>query len=190
MVEVVERVHTPTVSTKPQEARSVGAAVRNTVALVLAGGRGSRLHELTNWRAKPAVAFGGKFRIVDFALSNCINSGIRRVDVCTQYKSHSLIRHIQRGWGFLDGRFDEFVEVMPAQQRINGDWYQGTADAVYQNIDILRRQDPQYILVLAGDHVYKMDYRRMIEEHVARGAKLSVACVEAPVAQAPALGVM
>ena len=132
MLEISERVSTPDVTEKTSEFRSASAAVRNTVALVLAGGRGSRLKNLTEWRAKPAVAFGGKFRIVDFALSNCINSGIRRVDVCTQYKSHSLIRHIQRGWGFLDGRFDEFVEVMPAQQRTNGDWYQGTADAVYR----------------------------------------------------------
>lgn len=191
MVIAVEgRIHTPHAGHKPQEARSVGQAVRNTVALVLAGGRGSRLKQLTDWRAKPSVAFGGKFRIVDFALSNCINSGIRRIDICTQYKAHSLIRHIQRGWTFLDGRFDEFVEVMPAQQRTNGDWYLGTADAVYQNIDILRRQDPQLVLVLAGDHVYKMDYRRMVEEHLARGSKITVACIEAPVEEASQLGVM
>src|SRR5881394_4512132 len=161
--------------------RLAGLAAKSTVALVLAGGRGTRLKQLTDWRAKPAVSFGGKFRIVDFTLSNCINSGIRRIDICTQYKSHSLLRHVQRGWNFLDGRFDEFVEVMPAQQRTGGSWYQGTADAVYQNLDILRRQDPQLVLVLAGDHVYKMDYRRMIEEHLARGASLSVACIEAPV---------
>ena len=190
MLEVADRVSAPDITEKSSEFRSASAAVRNTVALVLAGGRGSRLKHLTEWRAKPAVAFGGKFRIVDFALSNCINSGIRRVDVCTQYKSYSLIRHIQRGWGFLDGRFDEFVEVMPAQQRTNGDWYQGTADAVYQNLDIVRRQHPELVLVLAGDHVYKMDYRRMIEEHLARGAKLTVACIEAPVEEASQLGVM
>jgi glucose-1-phosphate adenylyltransferase len=190
MLEVADRVSAPDITEKSSEFRSASAAVRNTVALVLAGGRGTRLKQLTDWRAKPAVAFGGKFRIVDFALSNCINSGIRRVDVCTQYKSHSLIRHIQRGWGFLDGRFDEFVEVMPAQQRTNGDWYQGTADAVYQNLDIVRRQHPELVLVLAGDHVYKMDYRRMIEEHLARGAKLTVACIEAPVEEAKQLGVM
>lgn len=190
MLDVTERVGAPDTTEKTNEFRSASAAVRNTVALVLAGGRGTRLKNLTEWRAKPAVAFGGKFRIVDFALSNCINSGIRRVDVCTQYKSHSLIRHIQRGWGFLDGRFDEFVEVMPAQQRTNGDWYQGTADAVYQNLDIVRRQHPELVLVLAGDHVYKMDYRRMIEEHLARGAKLTVACIEAPVEEAKQLGVL
>jgi glucose-1-phosphate adenylyltransferase len=190
MLDITDRAIAPDTTEKTTEFRSASAAVRNTVALVLAGGRGTRLKNLTEWRAKPAVAFGGKFRIVDFALSNCINSGIRRVDVCTQYKSHSLIRHIQRGWGFLDGRFDEFVEVMPAQQRTNGDWYQGTADAVYQNLDIVRRQHPELVLVLAGDHVYKMDYRRMIEEHLARGAKLTVACIEAPVEEAKQLGVL
>jgi glucose-1-phosphate adenylyltransferase len=191
MVEVTERVvAAPRSIARSADARHAAHAARNTVAIVLAGGRGSRLRQLTDWRAKPAVAFGGKFRIVDFTLSNCINSGIRRIDICTQYKSHSLIRHVQRGWSFLDGRFDEFVEVMPAQQRTNGDWYQGTADAVYQNIDILRRQDPQLVLVVAGDHIYKMDYRRMIEEHAGRGAKLSVGCIEAPVEDAHGLGVM
>ena len=190
MAEVTERAHAPTVITKPGTQRSVGAAVRNTVALVLAGGRGTRLKQLTDWRAKPSVAFGGKFRIIDFTLSNCINSGIRRIDVCTQYKSHSLIRHLQRGWTFLDGRFDEFIEVMPAQQRVSGDWYLGTANAVYQNVDILRRQRPEFVLVLAGDHVYKMDYRRLIEEHLARNAKVTVGCIEAPIADASQLGVM
>src|SRR5258706_10618065 len=181
---VEERAHFEQKSlSRSIDQRLAGLAARSTVAMVLAGGRGTRLKQLTEWRAKPAVAFGGKFRIVDFALSNCINSGIRRVDVCTQYKSHSLIRHIQRGWGFLDGRFDEFVEVMPAQQRTNGDWYQGTADAVYQNIDILRRQDPQIVLVCSGDHIYKMDYRLMIEEHLQRGAKLTIACVQAPASE-------
>src|SRR6476660_6868931 len=129
------------------EARFSSLLAQSTVALVLAGGRGSRLKQLTDWRAKPSVAFGGKFRIIDFTLSNCLNSGIRRIDVCTQYKAHSLIRHLQRGWSFLDSRFDEFVEVLPAQQRTNGDWYQGTADAVYQNVDIIRRQDPKIVLV-------------------------------------------
>ncbi len=172
------------------DSRHNALAARNTVALVLAGGRGSRLHELTDWRAKPSVAFAGKLRIIDFTLSNCINSGIRRVDVATQYKSHSLLRHIQRGWGFLDTRFDEFVEVLPAQQRTGGDWYQGTADAAYQNMDILRRQDPKLILVLAGDHVYKMDYRTMIEEHLASGAKLTVACVQAPASECSSYGIV
>lgn len=189
MLEVTDRVTAPSAPEKTREFRSASSAVRNTVALLLAGGRGTRLRQLTDWRAKPAVSFGGKFRIVDFALSNCINSGIRRIDICTQYKAHSLIRHIQRGWSFLDGRFDEFIEVMPAQQRTTGDWYQGTADAVYQNLDILRRQSPELVLVLAADHVYKMDYRRMVEEHLARNAKITVACVEAPVEDAPGLGV-
>jgi glucose-1-phosphate adenylyltransferase len=175
---------------RASDARSIALAVKSTVALVLAGGRGSRLKQLTDWRAKPSVAFGGKFRIIDFTLSNCLNSGIRRIDICTQYKAHSLIRHIQRGWSFLDSRFDEFVEVLPAQQRVNGDWYQGTADAVYQNLDILRRQDPKFVLVLAGDHIYKMDYRMLIEEHLARGARVTVACVQAPVDEAQNYGVM
>jgi glucose-1-phosphate adenylyltransferase len=172
------------------DARFAALATKNTVACVLAGGRGTRLKQLTEWRAKPSVAFGGKFRIVDFTLSNCINSGIRRIDIATQYKSHSLIRHVQRGWNFLDTRFDEFVEVLPAQQRTNGAWYQGTADAVYQNVDILRRQDPTLVLVTAGDHVYKMDYRTMIEDHLAKAARLTVACVPVPTAEASAYGVL
>ncbi len=170
--------------------RLAGLAARSTVAMVLAGGRGTRLKQLTDWRAKPAVAFGGKFRIIDFTLSNCLNSGIRRIDICTQYKAHSLLRHIQRGWSFLDARLDEFVEILPAQQRVTNDWYQGTADAVYQNLDILRRQDPQLVLVLAGDHVYKMDYRRMIEDHLMRSARVTVACIEAPATEASAFGIM
>ena len=165
-------------------------AAKSTVALVLAGGRGSRLHQLTDWRAKPSVGFGGKFRIIDFTLSNCLNSGIRRIDVCTQYKAHSLIRHIQRGWSFLDSRFDEFVELLPAQQRVNGDWYLGTADAVYQNLDILRRQDPKIVLVCAGDHIYKMDYRALIEEHLATGARMTVACTQVPASESASYGVM
>ena len=189
VVEEVVRARKDTHSL-PAPARFSALAARNTVAMVLAGGRGSRLHQLTDWRAKPSVAFGGKFRIIDFTLSNCLNSGIRRIDICTQYKAHSLIRHIQRGWSFLDSRLDEFVEVLPAQQRTNGDWYQGTADAVYQNIDILRRQDPKVVLICGGDHVYKMDYRVMIEEHMQRGAKLTVACVQAPAADASSYGVV
>jgi glucose-1-phosphate adenylyltransferase len=178
------------VASRPAPVRFSALAARSTVAMVLAGGRGSRLQQLTDWRAKPSVAFGGKFRIIDFTLSNCLNSGIRRIDVCTQYKAHSLIRHLQRGWSFLDSRFDEFVEVLPAQQRTNGDWYQGTADAVYQNVDIIRRQDPKIVLVCAGDHIYKMDYRLMIEEHMQRGAKLTVACVQAPASESPSYGVV
>lgn len=139
--------------------RFVSRLTRNTLALILAGGRGSRLMHLTAWRSKPAVPFGGKFRIVDFPLSNCINSGIRRIGVLTQYKAHSLILHIQKGWGFLRGEFGEFVELWPAQQRVaETAWYAGTADAVFQNLDIIRDHNPDYILVLAGDHIYKMDY--------------------------------
>jgi glucose-1-phosphate adenylyltransferase len=170
--------------------RSPDAVARSTLALVLAGGRGSRLRELTDWRAKPAVPFGGKFRIIDFALSNCVNSGIRRIGICTQYKAQSLIRHVQRGWSFLDGRFHEFVELLPAQQRVERNWYTGTADAVYQNLDILRRHAPDHVLVLAGDHVYKMDYGRMLDEHIARRAHATVACLDIPRAQASAFGVM
>lgn len=163
---------------------------RNSIALILAGGRGSRLRQLTDWRAKPAVPFGGKFRIIDFPLSNCVNSGIRRIGVATQYKAQSLISHIQHGWGFLDGRFKEFVELLPAQQRIEETWYQGTADAVYQNIDILRRHDPQYVLILGGDHVYKMDYSKLLADHVEKSADMTVPCIDIPVADASAFGVM
>ena len=163
---------------------------KQTLALVLAGGRGSRLGPLTDWRAKPAVPFGGKFRIIDFTLSNCVNSGIRRIGIATQYKAQSLIHHVQRGWAFLDGRFGEFIELLPAQQRVTADWYRGTADAVYQNLDILRQHDPRLVLVLAGDHVYKMDYSRMLDEHVARRADMTIGCVEVPLAEATQLGVM
>lgn len=170
-----------------REARNLA---HDALAIILAGGRGSRLAELTDWRAKPAVPFGGKFRIIDFTLSNCVNSGIRRIGICTQYKAQSLIRHVQRGWSFLDGRFGEFVELLPAQQRITADWYRGTADAVYQNIDILRRHERKYVVVLAGDHVYKMNYERMLADHVASQAVMSIACIEAPLADATQLGVM
>lgn len=163
---------------------------RDTLALILAGGRGSRLKHLTLWRAKPAVPFGGKFRIIDFPLSNCMNSGIRRVGVLTQYKAHSLIKHIQRGWGFLRGELGEFVELLPAQQRIETSWYTGTADAVYQNLDIIRNHGPSYVLILAGDHVYKMDYGAMLVRHVESRADVTVGCVEVPVARAREFGVM
>jgi glucose-1-phosphate adenylyltransferase len=136
------------------------------------------------------VPFGGKFRIIDFTLSNCVNSGIRRIGICTQYKAQSLIRHVQQGWSFLDGRFGEFIELLPAQQRIAADWYRGTADAVYQNLDIIVRQDPDYVLILAGDHVYKMDYGKMLAEHVRRGSDMSIACVEVPVGEATGLGIL
>ncbi len=164
---------------------------RRTIGLVLAGGRGSRLHALTDRRAKPAVYFGGKFRIVDFALSNCLNSGVRRIGVVTQYKSHSLLRHLQRGWSFLRSEFNEFIDLLPAQQRIDEtSWYQGTADAVFQNLDILMAEQPEYILILAGDHIYKMDYANLIADHVAQGAPCTVACIEVPLAEASAFGVM
>lgn len=163
---------------------------KQTLAVVLAGGRGSRLGPLTEWRVKPAVPFGGKFRVIDFTLSNCLNSGIRRIGIATQYKAHSLIHHVQRGWSFLDGRFNEFVELLPAQQRVTAEWYKGTADAVFQNLDVLRRHDARIVLVLAGDHIYKMDYSRMIDDHVARRADMTVACVEIPIAEATQMGVM
>ena len=164
---------------------------RRTIALVLAGGRGSRLHALTDRRAKPAVYFGGKFRIIDFALSNCLNSGVRRISVLTQYKSHSLLRHLQRGWSFLRSEFNEYIDLLPAQQQIDEhSWYRGTADAVFQNISILRGQKPDYVLVLAGDHIYKMNYANLIADHVARGARCTVACIEVPLAEARGFGVM
>jgi glucose-1-phosphate adenylyltransferase len=158
--------------------------------MILAGGRGSRLHQLTDWRAKPAVPFGGKFRIIDFVLSNCVNSGIRRIGVATQYKSHSLIQHIQRGWSFLNGQFGEFIDVLPAQQRIEEMWYRGTADAVFQNLDIMRATNPDYVLILAGDHVYKMDYGKLLAFHVEKQADMTVACIEVPIKDASGFGVM
>ncbi|OBS10913.1 glucose-1-phosphate adenylyltransferase [Acidihalobacter prosperus] len=175
---------------KVQSQRFVSRLTRDTLALVLAGGRGARLKDLTAWRAKPAVPFGGKFRIIDFPLANCINSGIRRIAVLTQYKAHSLIQHVQKGWGFLRGEFNEFVEIWPAQQRVDTSWYAGTADAVYQNLDIIREHDPEYILVLAGDHIYKMDYGDMIAYHVDTNADMTVACLEVDLDTAKAFGVM
>jgi len=164
---------------------------KRAIALVLAGGRGSRLMSLTDRRAKPAVYFGGKFRIVDFALSNCLNSGIRRIGVITQYKSHSLLRHLQRGWGFLKSEMNEFVDLLPAQQRMDDEhWYRGTADAVYQNQDILAGYGAEYIVVLAGDHVYKMNYALMLADHVAKGRPCTVGCIAVPRAEATAFGVM
>ncbi|MFO7953535.1 MAG: sugar phosphate nucleotidyltransferase, partial [Thioalkalivibrio sp.] len=172
----------------PQPQRYVSRLTRETLALILAGGRGSRLKQLTLWRAKPAVPFGGKFRIIDFPLSNCINSGIRQVAVVTQYKAHSLIQHMQRGWSFLRGEFGEFIELLPAQQRIETSWYAGTADAVYQNIDIIRQHNPRYVLILAGDHIYKMDYGQMIAFHVESGADMTVGCLEVEQERAKAFG--
>jgi len=165
--------------------------VRRTIALVLAGGRGSRLKQLTDRRAKPAVYFGGKFRIVDFALSNCVNSGIRRIGVITQYKSHSLLRHLQRGWSFLRAELNEMVDLLPAQQRVDEEhWYRGTADAIYQNIDIIQSSNPEYVVILAGDHIYKMDYSLMLKDHVDSGAGCTVGCIEVPRIEASAFGVM
>ncbi len=164
---------------------------KRAVALVLAGGRGSRLKSLTERRAKPAVYFGGKFRIVDFALSNCLNSGIRRIGVITQYKSHSLLRHVQRGWGFLKSEMNEFVDLLPAQQRTDDEsWYRGTADAVYQNQDILASYGADYIVVLAGDHIYKMNYALMLADHVTKGRDCTVGCIAVPKHEATAFGVM
>ena len=164
---------------------------KRTMALVLAGGRGSRLEALSDKRAKPAVYFGGKFRIIDFVLSNCVNSGIRRIGVLTQYKSHSLLRHLQRGWNFLRGEANEFIDLLPAQQRLNeSHWYRGTADAVYQNIDILRSYNPEYVVVLAGDHIYKMDYSLMLLDHVQNGQGCTVGCIEVPRMEGTALGIM
>jgi glucose-1-phosphate adenylyltransferase len=170
--------------------RFISTLTKNTVAIILAGGRGSRLKSLTDWRAKPAVQFGGKFRIIDFPLSNCVNSGIRRINVATQYKAQSLIQHIQRGWGFLRGEFNEYVNIIPAQQRISEDWYRGTADAVYQNIDLLREGGAEYILILAGDHIYKMDYGKMLATHVRNNADMTVACINVPLEDAKGFGVL
>jgi glucose-1-phosphate adenylyltransferase len=174
-----------------RDPRFVSQLTRNTFALILAGGRGKLLHELTDWRSKPAVPFGGKFRIIDFTLSNCVNSGVRRVGVATQYKSQSLIRHLQLGWSFLDGRLGEFIEIMPAQQQVHEtQWYCGTADAVYQNLREIHYANPEYVLVLSGDHIYRMDYGRILARHVECRADLTMACVEVPIEQAGNFGVM
>lgn len=170
--------------------RFISNLTKNTVALILAGGRGERLKDLTEFCSKPAVPFCGKFRIIDFPLSNCINSGIRRIGVATQYKSHSLIQHIQRGWGFLRGEFNEFVEIWPAQKRVAEDWYKGTADAVYQNLDIIRNIGAEYVLILAGDHIYKMDYGQMLACHVKNKADMTVACINVPIEDAKGFGVI
>ncbi len=164
--------------------RFVSRITKDTLALILAGGRGSRLHELTDWRAKPALYFGGKFRIIDFPLSNCINSGIRQVGVLTQYKAHSLIRHIQVGWSHFKRELGEYVEVLPASQRNSPNWYQGTADALYQNVDIIRATNPKYVMVLSGDHIYQMDYANILAYHVEKKSKITVSCIEVPVKEA------
>jgi len=175
----------------PHERTQTLELPKRAVALVLAGGRGSRLMNLTDRRAKPAVYFGGKFRIVDFALSNCVNSGIRRIGVITQYKSHSLLRHLQRGWAFMKSEMNEYVDLLPAQQRNDDEsWYRGTADAVYQNHDILESYRADFIVVLAGDHIYKMNYALMLADHVEKGRECTVACIEVPREEASAFGVM
>ncbi|WP_301751044.1 glucose-1-phosphate adenylyltransferase [uncultured Erythrobacter sp.] len=164
---------------------------RDAMAYVLAGGRGSRLMELTDRRAKPAVYFGGKSRIIDFALSNAINSGIRRIGVATQYKAHSLIRHMQRGWNFMRPERNESFDILPASQRVSeNQWYEGTADAVFQNIDIIAAHAPKYMVILAGDHIYKMDYELMLQQHVNSGANVTVGCLVVPRMEATGFGVM
>jgi glucose-1-phosphate adenylyltransferase len=175
----------------PIPSRQTSRLLRDTLAIVMAGGRGARLMQLTATRAKPAVPFGGIFRIIDFTLSNCINSGLRRIGVLTQYKSTSLIRHLQHGWGFLRGHFGEFLELLPAEQRVeSASWYAGTADAVYQNLEFIRQHQPAQVLVLAGDHVYRMDYGRMLTEHARSGALVTVGCIEVPIEESSSFGIM
>ncbi len=172
-------------SSVPQtDPRYVSRLTRRTLALILAGGQGSRLHELTDWRAKPALYFGGKYRIIDFTLSNCLNSGIRRMGVLTQYKAHSLIRHLVHGWSWFQAGATEFCEILPASQRVGGEWYRGTADAIYQNIDIIRTHDPELVLILSGDHIYKMDYGPFLAAHAEREADMTICCLEMPVEEA------
>ena len=184
------RLSRRTSETHARTRRYVSRITRNTLAVIMAGGRGERLKHLTDFRCKPATPFGGKFRIIDFVLSNCVNSGIRRIQVMTQYKAHSLIQHIQRGWGYLRGEFGEFVEIVPAQQQMGDFWYRGTADSLYQNLQIIKLHNPKHILVLAGDHIYKMDYGVMLASHVAKRADITVGVVEVPRMQATAFGVM
>ena len=176
-------------TTKP--ARFISRLTQNTLALVLAGGRGSRLGVLTDWRTKPAVPFGGKFRIIDFTLSNCLNSGINHICVLTQYKSHSLIQHLLQGWNSLNSQRGQFLDILPAQQWLDDEsWYQGTADAVFQSLDIVEGYDPEYILILAGDHIYTMDYGEMLAQHVENNADLTIACNTVPLADAHNFGIM
>ena len=173
------------------DAPEIHQAMRSTLAVVLAGGRGERLKELTQHQAKPSMPFGGKFRVVDFPLSNCINSGIRKVGVVTQYRAHTLIRHIQRGWNFLRGELGEFVELWPAQQQTaKGSWYLGTADAVFQNLGVIEEHRPRWVLILAGDHVYRQDYGQLLAHHIETGAEITVSCVEVPQAKASAFGIV
>src|SRR5499426_3146741 len=166
------------------------ALLDDSLVIVLAGGAGERLYPLTKERAKPAVHFGGPYRIIDFVLSNCINSGLRRVFIATQYKSLSLNRHIRMGWGIVSEELGEFIEILPPQKRVSEHWYQGTADAVYQNLYSITRESPRYLIVLAGDHVYKMDYSRMLRFHQERGAAVTLAAIEVPIADARRFGII
>ena len=170
--------------------RFVSRLTRSTMAMIMAGGRGSRLEDLTAIRAKPATPFGGKFRIIDFPLSNCVNSGIRQIFVLTQYKAHSLIQHIHRGWGYLRGEFGEFIQIIPAQQQMGEHWYLGTADCIYQNINEIREHAPEHVLILAGDHIYKMDYGPMIAAHTENKADITVGVIQVPLHEATGFGVM
>ena len=170
--------------------RFVSRLTRSTMAMIMAGGRGSRLEDLTAIRAKPATPFGGKFRIIDFPLSNCVNSGIRQIFVLTQYKAHSLIQHIHRGWGYLRGEFGEFIQIIPAQQQMGEHWYLGTADCIYQNINEIREHSPEHVLILAGDHIYKMDYGPMIAAHTENNADITVGVIQVPLHEATGFGVM
>src|SRR5947209_2237425 len=168
----------------------MGATVKDVLTLILAGGKGTRLEPLTRDRAKPAVPFGGLYRIVDFTLSNCLNSQLRRIMVLTQYKARSLDRHIRAGWGFLTRELGEYVEVLPPQQRIDENWYKGTADAIYQNIYSIEKEEPKYVLILAGDHIYKMDYGAMIRFHIERGGDLTVGCIPVPIQEGHNFGLL
>jgi glucose-1-phosphate adenylyltransferase len=170
--------------------RFVSRLTRSTMAMIMAGGRGSRLEDLTAVRAKPATPFGGKFRIIDFPLSNCVNSGIRQIFILTQYKAQSLIQHVSRGWGYLRGEFGEFIQIVPAQQQVDESWYKGTADCIFQNLDLIREHSPDQILVLAGDHIYKMDYGPMIASHTENEADITVGVIQVPLHEATSFGVM
>jgi glucose-1-phosphate adenylyltransferase len=170
--------------------RFVSRLTRSTMAMIMAGGRGSRLEDLTAIRAKPATPFGGKFRIIDFPLSNCVNSGIRQVLIMTQYKAQSLIQHVNRGWGYLRGEFGEFIQIVPAQQQIDESWYKGTADCIYQNLNLIREHTPDHVLILAGDHIYKMDYGPMIASHTENNADITVGVIRVPLHEATEFGVL
>jgi glucose-1-phosphate adenylyltransferase len=188
---VTEDLRPDPIASTGRPARFVSHLTRNSFAMILEGAHSHGLHELTDWRSRPAVSFGGKFRLIDFALSNCVNSGIRRVGVATQYRAQSLIRHLQLGWSFLDGRLGEFIEIMPAQQQLNeSHWYRGTADAVFQNWREVRRAAPEHVLILAGDHIYRMDYGRLLAAHVEANAELTMACIQLPQAQANRPGIL